>query len=336
MTAKNHKFANDIVERKLRAIRALISSGVDLNALDSRGTSELSCVSKHPEFVPIVAALIDAGADATVPKGLRNPLRLAIEHGSIKSLELMLSSLRSPVPSDVLPYACKSSSIPAIHLLLAAKADVNKQDDDGYVPMISAVGADDSAPEIIDILVKAGADVSATVGDGITSLYIAASIHRLDMAQSLIKHGANVNLRSSGGLLPLYTAIMSKNRDMVRLLIKAGADVNIIGVDGIPLFIEAVSTGSLDITSDMLAAGADVNTIDSLGQSALHISVHLSHATLAAALLKAGADVLATASSGETVMHAAAQQDSDDTDVVTSITEMLVDAISRCATSSRQ
>jgi ankyrin repeat protein len=331
MDAHSQKFSEGVVERKLRIVRAIISSGTDLNALDSHGASELSRFSKNPEFAPIIAALIEAGADAAVPKGLRNPLRLAIEHGSIQSLELMLSSLRSSVPSDLLPYACKSSSVPAVKLLLAAKADAKMRDGNGCIPIVSAAIGNDSAPEIIDILVKAGADTSATVGDGITALYVAASIHRLDIAQSLIKHGANVNSRSSGGLLPLYTAVMSKNRDMVRLLIKAGADVNIIGVDSIPLFIEAVSTGSLDITSAMLAAGADVNTIDSLGQSALHISVHLSHATLAAALLKAGADVLATTSSGETVMHAAAQQTSDD---ITGIVEMLVDAISRSGAAS--
>ncbi len=70
------------------------------------------------------------------------------------------------------------------------KASLNNIDDQGKTPLILAVEA--NAPDIIEILVKNGANVNQAI-KGSTALMIAAKFGKLEIAKTLILAKADVN-----------------------------------------------------------------------------------------------------------------------------------------------
>src|SRR5215831_15202950 len=75
-------------------------------------------------------------------------------------------------------------------------------------------------------LLKQGADVSASQGDGMTALHWAAERGDAALAEMLVYAGANVAaVTRIGQYTPLHLASKSGSTTVVDALIKAGADV---------------------------------------------------------------------------------------------------------------
>src|SRR5208283_2405562 len=79
--------------------------------------------------------------------------------------------------------------------------------------------------DIVNLLIKAGADLNLKNNFGDTALIWATTYNQKDIAELLINEGANINLKDINGDTALILA--SFNKDIIELLIKAGADVNL-------------------------------------------------------------------------------------------------------------
>lgn len=113
-------------------------------------------------------------------------------------------------------------------LLIAAKADLNLDDGYGATALASAVYEKTDALALL--LIEAGAKVNTKTGiyiDGtgdITPLHRATD--RPQLVEALLKHGADANALDSTGQSALHWAVGDAEVESVRLLIEAGADVN--------------------------------------------------------------------------------------------------------------
>jgi ankyrin repeat protein len=90
-------------------------------------------------------------------------------------------------------------------------------------PLNSAVRK--GSKEIVDLLLKSGADVNGPDDFGLTPLHCAASTENEAMLRVLLSSGAKVNAKAYGGVTPLHMGVNSRSRDVVELLLTNGADL---------------------------------------------------------------------------------------------------------------
>src|SRR5689334_23334963 len=77
----------------------------------------------------------------------------------------------------------------------------------------------------VEALLKQNVDVNAPQGDGSTALHWASDKEDLELVQLLIKAGADVNAKTRlAGITPIFMAAKNGNASIIQLLLKAGAD----------------------------------------------------------------------------------------------------------------
>ncbi len=79
-------------------------------------------------------------------------------------------------------------------------------------------------PELVEVLLKAGANVSARDKQGNMPLHYAAHQNNLELVRILLRHGAKVDVKNNKGVTPLYLCIKNKgSEEMKNLLFAAEA-----------------------------------------------------------------------------------------------------------------
>ncbi len=152
-------------------------------------------------------------------------------------------------------------------------ANVNaKAKSGGATPLILAVSG--GRTEVVNALIKAGANVNATDSTGNTALIMATWTWngKIEIVNALLQAGADVNIRNklSGGTA-LMEAVANQNVEIVNALIKAGANVNAVTLYGgeTVLMTAAEKTKYPEVINALIDAGADVKATNISGQNAL-------------------------------------------------------------------
>ena len=182
---------------------------------------------------------------------------------------------------------------------------------------------------IVDILIKAGADVKAKTRDTkmtpllealnstkeyterVTECYRTNFKPELyNVAQcvsSLIQAGVDVNMKTVEGSTPLIKAVETENAECLKLLIDGGADVNMKNNSGYTALMKATENNNKECIDPLLNLGrADVNIADNGGCTILMKSISFAPEHLLS-YLEAGADVNATDSFGYSAFMYAAK-----------------------------
>src|SRR2546425_1122767 len=141
-------------------------------------------------------------------------------------------------------------------------------------------------------LLQKKADVNGPKVDGTTTLHWRIRWDDLETADLLIRAGANVSAATRAGATPLQLAAINGNADMVEKLIKAGADPNApLTKYGDTLLMMAARTGKPDAIKVLLDNGAQINAAETWGgTTALMWAVSESHPDTAKMLIDRGAN----------------------------------------------
>jgi ankyrin repeat protein len=115
----------------------------------------------------------------------------------------------NPEADRALLEAAYDGNIEAVKQHLAAGADVNAKDEDGYTPLYAVAGR--GHKEIAELLIAKGADVNPKDEFGYTPLHIAAGGGGKETAELLIANGADVNVLANDGTTPLDIATHPEN-----------------------------------------------------------------------------------------------------------------------------
>ncbi len=150
-----------------------------------------------------IPKLLDAGLNPNVKGGERGNtgLILAVQENSMKSFNVLLDAkgvdlnAQATNGDTALMVASYKNNVEAVNALLAKGAAVNKA---GWTPLHYAAAAGNG--EIVQILLKAGAQVNALSPNKTTPLMMAARSGKTDTMDLLEKAGANANLKNDVGM----------------------------------------------------------------------------------------------------------------------------------------
>jgi ankyrin repeat protein len=151
--------------------------------------------------------------------------------------------------------------------------------------------------ETVRSLLRAGEDVNAAQGDGMTALHWAAESGTVELAEMLLYAGAHLEaVTRLGDYTPLHVASRSGHTGVARLLVEAGANVGARTSTGgvLPLHF-AARAGDPELVSLLLGAGAEVDAAEAArGQTPLMFAAAFGRVDVVRTLLQAGADPAVT------------------------------------------
>jgi uncharacterized protein len=173
--------------------------------------------------------------------------------------------------------------------------------------LTEAVKANDIAT--VRALLDKRVDVNAVEADGTTALHWATDHEAIEIMQLLIRAGANVKATNRYGATPLWLAALNGNAATIGILLEAGADAAAASPEGETALMVAARTGTLDAVNALLARGADPNAKESWrGQTALMWAAAEGHAAVIPALVARGANLHERSSGGFTPILFAARE----------------------------
>ena len=219
------------------------------------------------------------------------------EQAEIKRLQVMIRDnpdLINTYSGENTPLlkAIRGRQLAVVKFLLENKADPEAKqngNNDHLTPLIWATTQDNQ--ELVELLLKHGANLNATDGNSKTALHWAAFLGFKSIAEILVAHNAEVNAREKDGQTPLFTAAEKGFKSIAELLVAHGAEINGRNNNGATPLLAAVSAGNKAIVEWLLANKADVNTADSAGWTPLTASVRFRKLEIARMLLEHGADI---------------------------------------------
>ncbi|KAJ3115227.1 hypothetical protein HDU96_001011 [Phlyctochytrium bullatum] len=216
----------------------------------------------------------------------------AVELLLAKGAPVNPTSLGFIAPPPLCTAVCRSSP-EIVELLLKHGADVHYVDCKPYLHY--AVGTDEDKP--LRLLLKFGADPEARDYAGCTALMEAATLGNCKCVSILLNAGAKVDVPNQDGRTPLMMACHRGHADVVRLLLKHGANVNYWSLEKDQPIHLAVYWDHGDqpgVLKALLDAGAQVNTPGRFGNTPLYMAMDLRNQEVLVAtamlLLDAGAD----------------------------------------------
>ncbi len=187
-------FLDSVARGQTEIVKLFLASGMSPNTQRGEMTALLEACRRGKTHNEIAAALIEAGAEI---------------------------NSRDPYGVTPLIFAAISGSPETMRLLMSRGSDVKAKDVDGRTALIEVLTTENEMPpEMVEDLIRAGADVNVRIYGGMTPLMIAAGGNPR-ILRALIEAGADLNARDDQGATPLRWA--KDSPENYQLLKNAGA-----------------------------------------------------------------------------------------------------------------
>jgi ankyrin repeat protein len=232
--------------------------------------------SRFAQSLPLVAALLDAGAD--------------------------------PNDGVTLPLAASAADIPVLEALLAHGANVDQAwATDGSTSLYAILNWS-RTPEGVIWLLEHGADPNAVFAEnGETPLHVVARAWDVPLAEAMVAHGADIERRRGDGRTPYAVAELNGNRAVADWLLAHGASPELSEVDRL---VAACSRGEHKTAEGLLAKNPGVrNEITDDHYIAFHQAAERNDVRALETMLACGFDPNRPDQGiGKTVLHSAAME----------------------------
>ena len=194
-----------------------------------------------------------------------------------------------------------------VAMLIEAGADVNAMSRDGATCLLYS--AFNGHSDVVAVLIKAGADLNKGHGQrgGKTALMFAAEKGFKDIAHLLVDAGADVNVKEDGrDFTALHFATVKGKQDIVKILIEAKAVLDGSIKTDSPL-IMSILEEQFEITRMLINGGAKMNMGDvEDGLTPLMFAAAKNYKDVAEMLVQHGADIRQLSNEGAAALDYAA------------------------------
>ena len=206
--------------------------------------------------------LIKGDNEKEIIKGINRVLAKDEAYKDIKSQELGEKLVKSILSDDVVT-ALK---------LIEQDADVNFRLCDGDTPL--TISSAKGYEEVVKKLLDKGAYVDIKTGRSrSTPLLRAVDYSRVEVIDILLKHGANTNYTNNDGDNILDLACIRGNVEIVKMLLDNGADINgKKGFNDNTPIMTATRFGSIACVNELLSRGADISIKNCYGCDAIGLA----------------------------------------------------------------
>ncbi len=241
--------------------------------------------------------------DAVI-RGEVERMRVLIDHGAdVNSPIRSNESYSSDWGATPLHLAARDGRPEIIEILLVAGARVDIADDRGATPLHWAAGQ----PGVAGTLITRGANVNEADRLGRTPLHWAANLGAAESIDALVKRGGNVNVQDATGQTPLHLAAHIGEARTVARLLENTADPATVDRSGVTALHLAAANGNVETVTRLLDENANPRSADAFGLTPLHEAASHGRTAAVDVLLANGADPNATDLAGVTPMHLAAR-----------------------------
>ena len=295
--------------RSVEKAKAFIEGNTNINTSDGHGYTPLHYAVKN-SLTEIVELLLSKNASVNLKnKSGQTPLDVAIQQNHKDIVRLLVAN--GAEPSSIFT-AAQIGDLARVKAFLEQGVNANARGPKRQTAL--HIAASEGYKEVVELLLKHGADVNAGVGyhnetaavfalrghhsevvellisngaDDVSPLHLAVSAGDEAKARSLVEGGADVNKRTPCGMTPLHMIGMDL-KDIAKLLIDNGADVNAkADWDWIPLH-SATEKGHKEIVELLISRGATVNAKDGGGYTPLWYAKTKGHLEIVQLLRKHG------------------------------------------------
>jgi hypothetical protein len=146
-----------------------------------------------------------------------------------------------------------------VKLLLDSEADVKLPDENGSTPLHAVAGEQDCL-EMVELLLRYGADINARNCQDATPLHLAIrnSEAPVEMVKFLLAHGAGANLKNDTAATPLHIAarFAENGPAIIKLLLDHGAEIDAEDTNEVTALDSAVFHECRESAQLLLASGA--------------------------------------------------------------------------------
>ncbi len=257
---KDHKTALHIAAENgyTETAKRLIQAKADLNAQSNTGETALHYAIQNTNEA-LVDALLKANADITLGN-MHNqaPLHLAAKSGTTGLVKAILAAIST-----------KSKD--------AKEAIVNATDVNKDTPLHMASGLKNN-PEIINLLIKAGANPNVANVHKLAPLHTAAYNNLPENVETLLKaYPNNINVLTENGDTALHYAVAAGSEKMTQLLLDTGAYRDVQNIKQATPLMLAASRGYTNIVKQLLEAKAEVSLKSADNKNALVYAYEQNH-----------------------------------------------------------
>ncbi len=310
-TEEDEQLFDAVIAGDLKAIKQLISDGIELEMTNEDGLTPLVLAADRGHL-DIVKFLIEAGAQLHhISEGNNwTALLLAADKGHIEIAQHLIASgfnvKKLGGPASV--HAILNDHNDIASLLLEHGVNPNFLYDD-HIPLVSIL-ADKNETELLKTYIDSGADLNLADNDEKTPVFYAVFGGNLEALILLVNNGANVHHKFGENQFDLLNrACAGQSAEIVSYLLDNGFSVENNSLDSQACMAEACCGGQIAIVDELVSRGLDVNNRSTNNDMALSMAVFSGHPELTEFLLSKGADIKAIDADGDGAMAAVFMKD---------------------------